>query len=145
MLVRRTELKSLLKQLSRFPAYGFFITDLPSTEPSPLERNLNDDFKPFSYCLHSLISALTHLRPLSFQAYIKNLRCLCSKVLRKVDGEVVNIGETGNPERKRAESGARLLYHVLLLPEFKRLGGKGLRGQEGQGTQHWDDSAPQNS
>lgn len=75
--------------------------------------------KPFSHCLHSLISALTHLRPLSFQAYIKNLRCLCSKVLRKVDGEVVNIGETGNPERKRAESGARLLYHVLLLPEFK--------------------------
>lgn len=48
-----------------------------------------------------LISALTHLRPLSFQAYIKNLRCLRSKVLRKVDGEVANIGETGNSERKQ--------------------------------------------
>lgn len=40
------------------------------------------------------------LRPLSFQAYIKNLCCLRSKVLREVDGEVVNIGETGNSERK---------------------------------------------
>lgn len=78
-------------------------------------------------------SVLTHLCPLPFQPYVKNLGCLRSEVLWEVHGEVVNIGETGNSERKHTLRLQLLLQHLPTLPHHVqlplipvRLGSKGV-------------------